>query len=263
MSLTLSLMLILVTAYLFQNNKIVEAADNFVLLENRNPGYWNNLTQGSSIKTPIIFAQEIDGFSGVSADEILKCNMISELYTGELSGLQISAGSGKMNIQGNAQSDVWIGVTENPIYLDEGTYFISTGATIPSNKVSIYFEGWKGDANSEIVYPTVNHFFYLTEAEYDYCKWVVKVYKGTCIKESLQPIIYKISEKNLLPAITERDAGYAWSGIEDEITDRDWNVFYNSLHDNSNKGVFFTNGTYRILKNEQWVEGKLDNCGRY
>ena len=54
MSLALSVVLILLSVLFLNNEKVVEAADNLVLLENRNPGYWNYLNpeMGTVVNVP-------------------------------------------------------------------------------------------------------------------------------------------------------------------------------------------------------------------
>ena len=49
-SLVLSVVLVLLAVFILRNEKVVDAADNMALLENRHPGYWEYLRPGEDDK---------------------------------------------------------------------------------------------------------------------------------------------------------------------------------------------------------------------
>lgn len=256
-SLIFSVVLTLLCVLSLKNSKVVEAADDLVLLEKRHPGYWEYLSPYKMIEV-----QTIPGFEKVSTEEIKAGNVLEDFYQGNYSGVDITYKDGEMHFEGTANDDIWPSITINTFNIASGTYFISVGQSFPQDDVSIYFEKFRNEEQTIIDWLNTEHFFYADSSIEDKYKFTVGIKKGTAVDFSIAPVLYKLSETNRLSELTKIAL---WKEVP-KLAETDVEIFDRTLPqfsayqgccilDASGAGRFWSNSK------EEWMAASRDRFG--
>ncbi len=116
LSLALSAVLILLSVPFLNNEKVVEAADDLVLLENRHPGYWNYLRP------------EV-GYDFVASKNNAKNLIVSDMHDQSLNGVNLTVNSDKsLTLAGTNNSGDWFNFSMGEVCIPNGEYQLSIGA---------------------------------------------------------------------------------------------------------------------------------------
>lgn len=245
LSLIASIVLILVAVIGLQNEKVVEAADNLVLLEKRHPGYWEYLRPELMTDVKII-----SGFEEVSTEKIKAENVLKNFSQGNCGGVEISNNNGMMHFKGTATENIWPGIADTSD-LTTGTYFISAGNDYSENAV-VYFEGIKGEEHYSFANLYNPSFVYIDKTQYDDFKFTVGIKSGKAVDFSLEPILYKISDEEI-----SADTIHVWRDVPIDISEDDLNIF---KHRQSGT-IIFQDGSAKKYDG-QWADKLIDEFGR-
>ena len=257
-SLLLSVVLVLLTVFLLRNEKVVNAADDLVLLENRHPGYWEYLRPEKEEAIPFIH-----DFYEISVDKILSGNQLDELFSGNVGGVQVSSENGQLIISGETWQDIWLSATQDPIYLDKGTYFVSIGNVLPPSNAYICFEGF--DDKTEAILTDIEKYKVLhIDGNYDQYKFTIVIRNNNKVNFRIRPVLYKLSDKDIT---IDKPVDLEWNNVEkDGISGSDLQFLNNIVNRDSrsinNVVIGCTDGTSYVLKNGELVPIAIDSVGR-
>lgn len=256
-SLLLSVVLVLLAVFLLRNEKVVDAADDLVLLEKRHPGYWEYLRPEKMIEV-----QTLPGFENTLATDIENENILTDFIEGQYAGVSVSNNNGTLTIKGTGTENSWPAITKGSINLSTGSYFITIGS--PNSTASaFYLEGWKQGINHVLAYLDADHFFYIDASDYERFKLTMSISEGQTMDTSITPILYKISDENIFSDDNKLDV---WKDVPSNISEEEWKIFNNSLLQQNHiykVGAFFDDGSKKMLDSGLWIEAEQDELGRY
>lgn len=136
-SLLLSVALVLLAVFFLNNEKVVDAADDMVLLEKRHPGYWEYLSpwQGKTILIPPVNSKNL---------------LISDIQSQEQSGVTLTVNENhSITLNGENTSGEVINFVLGNVVLSDGEYFLSDSADSAFG-VDIFV--WANDLNKTVAY---------------------------------------------------------------------------------------------------------------
>lgn len=257
--LLLSAALVLAAVLILRNDRVEAILDNVVLLEKRNPGYWNYLSSGSEIRTA-------DGFDEVPAAEVLNGNELKELYSGQYNGITQSVQDSVISFSGTASQDCYPEIG-NISGLTAGTYFVSV---IPldggrsaedgcTNSIKFYIQtvndyGWRGTSIRTLADANFGSCVYFDPPDYDSASFLAYIPAGTSVDDSYRPVVFKISDEN----IVEKDGIITYSGVnKNSITEDDRKIF-DHRNEDDDYIISYTDGT--VEGNDGTAD--IDNIGR-
>lgn len=255
MSVVMSVLLTVVAILFLQNEKVVDAADNLVLLEKKHPGYWEYLRPEVGKKVPMV-----PGFEKVSINKITKDNLLTNCIWGNYFGVDISKTDNHLHFNGTPEQDIWVGISDIG-FISEGTFFVSIGNDLPPKDTEIFIEGFRKGVPTRLVDLSTGHFFYVEDREYDFYKFTVGVKAGNYIDLDIIPVVYKVSDENVLE---EKHEILVWNDVPINLSESDLGLIQ--------KGMNYYNRDYVLVineKNQIWkfdknehVLAKTDELGR-
>lgn len=255
-SLILSVVLTFLCVLVLKNDNVVEAADNYILLENRQPGYWNYLRPEKMIEV-----QTIPVLEEVSTEEIAKSNELENLYSGNVSGVQFDVDDDEILATGTPSERIWPSLTQDNFVLESGTYFISLGNITPESNANLnaYLQAWKDGVKTILAWPNSDQYVYVDSSKYDYFNLGLDISPETDINTILHPVVYKISYEDITSSIKTISC---WKDIEkNDISDKEWTIF-----DRSNKAdkyfEIFSDNTGFLIDRGIRYGVSLDQFGR-
>lgn len=136
MSLALSVVLILLSVLFLNNEKVVEAADERILLENRHPGYWNYLSpgHGKTIDIPPADSENL---------------LISDIKNQTINGITIIVNEDRsLTLSGTDTSEVGFNLVLGNVFLPDGEYYISDGIDIHGANMYV----WSNELSQSVAY---------------------------------------------------------------------------------------------------------------
>ena len=222
MSVVMSALLVVVAILFLQDEKVVDAADNIVLLEKRHPGYWDYLRPEKMIEV-----QTIPGFEEVSTQTILDNNLIDSVYSRSVNGIDIDYDNGTVNISGTAEKNMWPSLFDredgNALRLEKGTYFVSLGNDDFPENIDLYIEGFKNNQQHGLVNLKEQHYFYIDSSDYDAYRFTLGIEEGGSYNFSMHPVLCKISDEDLIDSSHQ----FAWwrDVSKAQVTNKDWSFF--------------------------------------
>lgn len=238
-----------------------DIVDNAVLLEKRNPDYWNLFNSGVTYEyeipagispdygTPFVFDNALDEYT------LLK-------YEGN--GIEVTTDKESIFIDGVAEEDMWLNAVEQPITLSDGIYYFSSG----NNNLDCYLDAWKDDKNNILARDGDNYFF-KASSKYDWYKYTIPIKSGDKYENvEITPKIIKVSDVN-----GGKTKIRLWSMDRNEwetLADRDRNIFLRQLNQDKSydwSSIIFDDGTgiqYTSTESTSVInrEGTCDILGR-
>ena len=191
-SLLLSVVLVLLTVFLLQDNRVVEAADNLVLLEKRHPGYWEYL--GPEAVEEITTIPE---FETISTDSVIKGNILRNYDQWDNDGVTIINHGDSISFTGSTDHDIWPGIADVS-NMQTGTYFISIGSQTTIRGVTIFVEGLQNGNWHRVYTMNPNQFFFIDRSQYEDLKFTAEIRAGNSVDFAIKPVAYKISDENVM-----------------------------------------------------------------
>ena len=255
-SLVLSVVLVLLAVFILRNEKVVDAADNMALLENRHPGYWEYLRPEKMIRVPIV-----KGFNDLHQEDIENKNELKVFLAGNYDGVQVTSNGRSLHFEGKAEQSNSPGIADVS-RITTGSYFVSIGYPLSNSNVSIFLEGWQGNEHEFIQTVNIGNYFYIDTAKYNKLKFTANIPDGIDLDFDITPVLYKISDDNI---VSELDNECVWLNVDrDRITEADWVVFNRALKQSNINGpvLIYSDGTAYRLADGKWQSQSVDNLGR-
>jgi hypothetical protein len=216
-----SALLVVITILSLHNGKVVDAADNLVLLEKRHPGYWDYLSPKKALDV-----ETLEELEGISESQIIENNLFQDLIQEDVGGVQISSDNGNMHFSGTANEDIWPALTNTIPPISTGTYYMSIGQDYPDDFL-LYFEGFNDHGSNLIDMPSKSKIFYLDSSQYKGYRLTAYVPKDKSVDFTIVPLLVKISDDDISSQVRHLRV---WRNINNEaLTDFDWTLFYRRL----------------------------------
>ena len=251
LSLIASIGLILVAVIGMQNEKVVEAADNMVLLENRHPGYWEYLSpkQGKSVYIPPADSKNL---------------LISDIESQEQDGVTLTVnGDHSITLNGENTSGKVINFVLGKTVLPDGDYIISDGADLT---LGVAFFVWADDLDELAAYGGGADLSINNDISTYHCG--IHIDPGAVLNNvTVYPMIRNSGDDSYSPYLTSESCGKAmvFNAEKSEVSDEDIKVFEHYLRQYSDYEwviIRYLDGTGTQWKDDTRTDGIMDSLGR-
>ena len=251
MSLALSVVLILLSVLLLNNEKVVEAADNFVLLEKRHPGYGSYLMpyMGTVVSAPPKDSKNL---------------LISDFQSQSVNGITFTVNEDRTITLNGANTGESFNVFLGDLKFPKGEYVLSDGVD-PSIGIDMYV--WDGNQNKMIAEIYNNHLIIdSTTASYQ-CGFFIAP-EATFDSVTVYPMIRSMGDDSYSPYTSTDDSFNAvvFEADKKKLSTEDYRVFEKIIKtqyaDFDWVSILYTDGTGTQWIDDSRIDGAVDIWGR-
>lgn len=250
--LILTVALVVGSVGILQNSKVVDAADNRVLLEKRHPGYWNYLTptRERTIYIPPIESKNL---------------IVSDIETQMKDGITLTVNDNRtITLNGTNTSDDVINFVLGNLCLSDGEYIMTDGMDSASG-ANLYI--WANALKSAVAYGNNVEFEVDNKKSIYHCG--IHVDPGVTLNNVIvMPMIRQTDNASYVPYLnsSQCDRALVFSINGSEVKDDDLQLLGRTVKYQNNNykwiSIRYPDGSGVQWKDGIKIEGHLDCLGR-